>query len=57
MTLGGDGQRHLDEVRRVQDWLATRHPLDAATRAAAARYLEFLRGHFGLEGSETRASG
>jgi glycosyltransferase involved in cell wall biosynthesis len=53
VTLGGDARRHFEEVRRVQEWVAARHPLDADARTAAARYLEFLGGHLGLETGET----
>lgn len=52
VTLGGDAQRHFDEVRRVQQWIQARHGLDAGTRAAAERYLEFLAGYLGIARSE-----
>jgi glycosyltransferase involved in cell wall biosynthesis len=48
VTLGGDRQRHFEEVRRVQEWVQQRHALDATTREAAARYLGFLSVHLGL---------
>jgi hypothetical protein len=49
VTLGGDRQRHFDEVRRVQEWVQGRHVLDAAVRADAQRYLRELAGQFGLD--------
>jgi glycosyltransferase involved in cell wall biosynthesis len=48
VTLGGDSRRHLEEVRRVQEWIRSRHRLDAHARESAARYLDFLAGHLGV---------
>jgi hypothetical protein len=48
VTLGGDRRRHLDEVRRVQEWVQQRHALDAAVQAEAQAYLRELAGRFGL---------
>jgi hypothetical protein len=48
VTIGGDARRHVDEVRRVQQWVQSRHGLDAGTRDAARQYLDFLAGHLGL---------
>jgi hypothetical protein len=52
VTLGGDARRHFEEVQRVQQWIQSRHALDAESRAAADRYLGFLEGHLGLAARE-----
>ncbi|MEO8160119.1 MAG: hypothetical protein ABI588_01765, partial [Arenimonas sp.] len=52
VTTGTDARQHFEEVQRVQRWVEARHPLDAATRAAARRYLEFLAAYLGLAPGE-----
>jgi hypothetical protein len=52
VTLGGDARRHYEEVARVQALAASRYEVDAATRAQAQRYLEFLAGYLGLAARE-----
>jgi GT2 family glycosyltransferase len=52
VTHGGDARKHLDEVRRVQEWIRSRHGLDAHSRESAGRYLEFLAGHLGVAAQE-----
>jgi glycosyltransferase involved in cell wall biosynthesis len=53
VTLGGNAQRHFAEVRRVQQWIQSRHALEPDARAAAAQYLEVLAQHLGLATHET----
>jgi glycosyltransferase involved in cell wall biosynthesis len=53
VTIGADHRPHLEEVLRVQRWIAERFELEDRTVDAAARYIEFLKVYFGLEPSRT----
>jgi len=52
ITIGGSQRPHFEEVRRVQQWVQKQHALDANTRQAAGRYLDFLLEYFGLEATD-----
>jgi glycosyltransferase involved in cell wall biosynthesis len=48
VTIGADHRPHLDEVVRVQQWIAERFVLPEQTRQAAANYIDFLKVYLGL---------
>jgi hypothetical protein len=55
ITIGSENRPHLDEVQRVQHWVAERFGVDETTRGAAAAYIGFLHQYFGLEETPARA--
>jgi glycosyltransferase involved in cell wall biosynthesis len=56
VTIGADHRPHLEEVRRVQHWVAEQHALTPDIRLAAEQYCEFLKRYFGIDAGTPAAS-
>jgi hypothetical protein len=49
VTIGADHRPHLEEVQRVQRWIADNHALPPDVRRAAENYGEYLKRYFGID--------